>query len=94
MSVEPKVKYIFEALENAEITFSDYSRLTSITRQTLYNWKAGNPVSDRLRLDFAYSMAARITRAHRMGKLPLTDKLKTAQRIAVLRKIIADMARK
>jgi hypothetical protein len=91
---EAKVKYIFEALEKADITMTDFTRLTRISRESLYRWKNGSPVKDMLRLDLAYTYAKRMEAACRAERLPLTSKLKAPQRLAVLRKIIAEMSTK
>lgn len=90
----PKVTYIFEALDKSGITITDFARLTSISRKSLYAWKKGSSISDRLRLDFAYSYALRIEKACRLGELPLQDKLRKEQRVQTLRKIISGMATK
>ncbi len=89
-----KAKYIFEAIEKAEVSFTDFSRLTKISRETLYRWRNGSPISDMLRLDLAYTVATRFEKACRSGKLPLTSRLKKEQRIQVLRKIVASMVSK
>jgi len=92
---EEKVKYIFDAREKAEITFTDFSRLTGISRTTLYRWVAGGDISDILRLNMAYiAFAYPIEKACRSGLLPLKSKLKKEHRVEALRKIIKSMATK
>ena len=93
-NTDPKVKYIFEALDKSGVTMTDFSRITRISRETLYRWKKGNAITDRLRLDFAYTAAIRLEKGCRLGRLPIQEKLKKEQRLVVLRKIIAEMASK
>lgn len=90
--MDPKVTYIFDALDRAGVSITDFSRITSISRESLHRWKTGSAIKDKLRLNLAYSTATRLETACREGILPLHDKLKTMQRVKVLRKIIADMA--
>jgi hypothetical protein len=73
---EAKVKYIFEALEKADITMTGFTRLTRISRESLYRWKNGSPVKDMLRLDLAYTYAKRMEAACRAERLPLTSNSK------------------
>lgn len=89
-----KINYIFKAVETSNIFLTDFGRLTGISRETLYRWKDGGNITDKLRLDLAYTVATRIEKACRLGKLPLTDKLKKVQRVVVLRQIIKSMASK
>jgi hypothetical protein len=89
-----KVAYIFSALEKAEVSFTDFTRLTRISRESLYRWRGGAPVKDMLRLDLAYTYALRLEKACRAGKLPLANRLKAVQRLATLRKIITEMSAK
>jgi len=89
-----KVDFIFKALDCSGVTITDFSRLTRVSRESLYRWKDGANIADTLRLDIAYTTALRMEKACREGRLPLTEKLKTPQRIKVLRGIIAEMGRK
>jgi hypothetical protein len=91
---ETKVNFIFEALDKAGVSMTDFTRLTRISRESLYRWKGGAPVKDMLRLDLAYTYAKRLETACRSERLPLTSRLKAPQRLIVLRKIIAEMATK
>ena len=86
--MDPKVKYIFDAIKKAGVSITDLSRLTSVSRESLYRWKNGNPVADRLRLDIVYRTALRFESACREGKLPFPDRLKKVQRLKALRTII------
>lgn len=92
--METNVAFIFEAIEKAGVSITDFSRLTRISRVTLYRWKKGTPITDMLRRDLAFTLATRLEKACRAGKLPITDKLKADQRLAVLRRIVASMAAK
>jgi hypothetical protein len=94
MASEAKIEYIFKAVDVAKISLTDFSRLTGISRETLYRWKDGRNITDKLRLDLAYTVATRMEKACRLGKLPLTDRLEKEQRVVVLRKIIREMASK
>ncbi|UCE98731.1 MAG: hypothetical protein JSV82_05945, partial [Planctomycetota bacterium] len=84
------VKDIFPILEKAKISLVDFQTLTDISRTTLYNWKDGKPATDRLRVNFALTMAARVEKALDHKKLPLKNKLKKDERIAALRRIIKE----
>lgn len=88
-----KVKYIFDAIDKSGIAITDFSKLTRISRESLYRWRRGSNITDKLRLDLAYTVAVRLEKACRCEELPLVDKLKPEQRIVVLRKIIASMAK-
>ena len=90
--MHPKVAYVYEVLEKAEIGPTDFSILTKVSRETLHRWKKGANIADQLRLDIAYNTSIRLERGCRAGLLPLKERLKSPQRIAVLRKIIAEMA--
>ena len=92
--MEMKVTYIFQALKDSGVSITDFSRLTRVSRETLYRWKKGSPIVDRLRLDLAYSVAIRLEKACRIKKLPLKNRLKKDQRLALLRKIVAAMSNK
>jgi hypothetical protein len=94
MTLEEKLDYIFNAVDISEVSLTDFCRLTGISRETLYRWKNGGNVTDKLRLDLAYTVATRMEKACRLGNLPLTDRLKKEQRLVVLRKIIREMASK
>jgi hypothetical protein len=89
-----KVDFIFKALEVSKVSFTDFSRLTRISRESLYRWKDGAKIGDQLRLDLAYNFALRLEKACREGKLPLTERHKAPARIKLLRQIVADMGKK
>lgn len=87
-SMEDRVKYIFDVLENTHISYVDFSRLTGISRQTIYRWQRGGNIKDQFRFKFATRMAMKLEELLKEGKLPLQDRLKKDQRIAVLRRLI------
>jgi len=91
IKIDPKVAYMYEVLEKAMIGPTDFASLTNISRETLYRWKKGQPIADKLRLDIAYNTALRLEKGCRHGRLPLKEKLKAPQRVKVLRKIVAEM---
>jgi len=92
--INAKVEYILEALDKSHVSMTDFSKLTRVSRMSLYKWKAGSKISDMLRLDLAYTVATRLEKACRLGKLPLVDRYKPEPRRKLLRKIIAEMATK
>lgn len=92
--MEPRVQYILAAIEKAEVSMTDVSRLTGVSRVTLYRWKNEANIKDKLRLNMVYTMAQRFEKACRAGRLPFPNKLKVEQRIGALRKIVAEMAQK
>jgi hypothetical protein len=83
-----KVTFIFESLEEAAVSMTDFSRLTNISRTSLYAWKRGNTVSDHLRLNLAFNTALRISKAVEANRLPLTEKLSSSERLRALRAVI------
>lgn len=91
---DPKVVYIFEAIEKSGLTLVDFSEMTHTSRNSLYRWKKDGNIADTLRLQICYVTATRLEKACRLGLLPITDTLKKEQRMRMLRKIIADMSRK
>ena len=90
--MDPKAQYIFDALSDAEVSITDMSRLTSISRVSLHKWFNGSVISDQLRLNLAYTTAQRMRKAFDKDRLPLPNKLKPKERLAALRSIIAEMA--
>ena len=89
-----RIKYIFDAASNAKVSMTDLALLTGISRETLYRWKDGKPAKDKLRLGIAYTIATRLVKACGLDELPLKNKLKKEPRVAVLRKIITEIAAK
>ena len=83
-----KVEYIFSAIEKAGISVSDFQKLTTISRTTLYNWKNGKAVTDRLRLDLAYHISLKLFKAYQLGKLPLSSEFKKVEKLPEIRRII------
>lgn len=83
-----KITFIFEALEEAGVSMTDLSRLTNISRTSLYAWKRGQVVSDKLRLNLAFNTAVRLSKAVEAKRLPLAGKLAPGERLRVLREII------
>jgi hypothetical protein len=83
-------KYIFDTLARADITISDFALLLTgkISRQTLHHWKAGGKINDQLRLNLAFTTAKRLATATDTKKLPLTEKIPSAERVVVLKRII------
>lgn len=86
-----KAAFIFKALEDSEVSITDFSRLTNISRTSLYAWKRGNNVADNLRLGIAVSYAARLGKAVEIGRLPLIGTYPISERIQVLKSIIAEV---
>ena len=89
-----KVQYILNALDRSEVSITDFSTLTSISRVTIYRWKNGGEVKDELRLNLAYNTATRLNKAVQNDRLPLTDRLKKDQRVQVIGSIIREMSAK
>ena len=81
-------KYIFDTLARADVTISDFAKLTSISRQTLHHWKAGGSINDLIRLNLAFNTAKRLATATEGGRLPLNEKLPSAERVVILKRII------
>jgi len=82
---------LFETLRAAEISISDFARLTTISRNTLQRWKRDDfqSIRDQLRLDLANQYAARIEIARLKGRLPLKEKYRLTERTAVLRRLLS-----
>jgi hypothetical protein len=90
MTNEEKVVAIFAILELSKVSMTDFSRLSGISRASLYNWKAGANVTDMLRLRDAYAFALRLNKAVEMKKLPLVGLYKLTERVQVLKRIIGE----
>ena len=88
-----KVDFIFRIIEVAEMKQVDFSYITGISRETIHRWKKGHNVADQLRLTRAYWYAQMIQKGCKAGRFPLPEKLKTAERQALLKKIVAEMSR-
>jgi hypothetical protein len=85
-----KVAFIFETIEAAQVSITDFSHLVSTSRNSLHRWRNTGKVTDRLRFNLAYQTALRMSYAIADKKLPLPDKVAKAQRVSTLRKIIKD----
>jgi len=94
MTNQEKIEYIFKALHRAEISISDIQRVTKISRTALHHWKNGGNVTDLIRLNIMMKVAQNLNIACDNRQLPLQNHLKVAERIPVLRKIIANAAAK
>lgn len=94
MTNQEKIDYIFAAIDRAEISISDIQRVTRISRTALHHWKNGGNVTDLIRLGIMLKVAQNLNIACNDKRLPLQNTLKVAERIPVLRKIIANAASK
>lgn len=94
--LKERVKFIFDTIEKAGVSMTDFARIVGdgASRETLYRWKSGANIADGFRLNFVYSVAVRLSKAVHLGRLPLKDKLKAVQRLAVLREIVKSMSAK
>lgn len=90
MTNEEKIANIFMTLEKSGVSMTDFSRLTGVSRASLYNWRSGANVTDKIRLRDAYAFALRLSKAVDMKKLPLVGMYRLTERIKVLKQIIAD----
>jgi transcriptional regulator with XRE-family HTH domain len=88
-TTETKVAFILKALEASGVSMTDFARLTGVSRTSLYAWKRGGHVADRLRLTVAFNTAVRLDRAAEQKMLPLEDMYSVAERLAELRRIVA-----
>lgn len=82
-----KINFVFETLKKSGVSMSDFSKLTNISRTTLYSWRAGEG-PDLLRLQLAFNIAVRLDRAVLSQRLPFAESLKAGQRLAALRQVI------
>lgn len=86
-----KIEFINRMLECSQLTITDISELTSISRTSFYRWKAGQPASDRIRINAAFITAQRIEQAIKDGRLPMRARISNKQeRLAVLKRIIRE----
>jgi len=90
VNTEAKVSFIIKTLEESEVSITDFSRLTNISRTSLYAWKKGQNVADKLRLSVAYNYALRLAKAIENKRLPLIGMYSVAERTKTLRAIIAE----
>lgn len=84
-----KVSFIIKTLEESEVSITDFSRLTNISRTSLYVWKKGQNGADKLRLSVAFNYALRLAKAVENKRLPLVGMYSVAERLKTLRGIIA-----
>lgn len=86
---------IFAALEASGVSMSDFARLTTVTRSTLYKWKDGtvSNIRDRRALSIALAYADKLTLATEAGRLPLKEVYRISKRVSVLRSIVAEFVR-
>jgi hypothetical protein len=81
-------KYIFEVLERAKVGMLAFAQLTGVSRESLYRWKRGNVVTDKLRLNLVRTYARHLDTAVTAGHLPLQG-VSPKERTKVLREIIS-----
>lgn len=93
LETKPKVDYIFDALERAEVTITHFSVLSRTSRTSLHAWKRGGHVNDALRLDLATNIARRIMQAVEQNRLPLKNReaLSPAERLAATKRILKEV---
>jgi predicted transcriptional regulator len=91
LSTKDKVSFIIKTLEESEVSITDFARLTNISRTSLYAWKKGQNVADKLRLSVAFNYALRLAKAVENKRLPLVGMYSVAERIKTLKVIIAEM---
>jgi DNA-binding XRE family transcriptional regulator len=92
--MKQKIKTIFATIGKAKVSMTDFAKITGISRVTLYRWKNGGPINDKIRLNLAYGVAIRFNKACEDGKLPLANKLKAVPRVALLRSIVSSISLK
>ncbi len=92
MTTEETTNFIFASLEASQVTIKAFALLSTISRTTIQNWKRGDNITDRLRLGVAYSVAIRLDRAVKAGRLPLSSEVrKPAEKLAALKRIVNEM---
>jgi len=93
-TTETKVEFVFDALESAQVSITDFARLTKISRTTLHAWKKGGNVADLLRLNVAFNWAIRLDKAVDAKRLPFAESpTNVAERLAAIRAIVAEANR-
>ena len=80
--------YIFEVVEKAGVGMLAFAQLTGVSRESLYRWRKGNAVTDKLRLNLVHTYARHLDTATQDGLLPLQG-VSPKERTKVLREIIA-----
>jgi len=60
MLPQEQIDFIFKVLDATNTNLSKFSRLTSISRTTLYKWKNGDSTGDKFRLAAAVKHAKRL----------------------------------
>ena len=102
-----KVALIFDALERSGVTITALSRLTkdgkkdlpfginpgqaSVSRESLYRWKAGHKVEDTFKLNIVYNYAVRLDLAVKKNLLPLSSVWHKEEGMQELKKIVKQM---
>lgn len=84
-----RAKIIFDAIKNAGISVSLFSRVVRTTRATLYKWR-NRPEEgvDAIRFNMAFEAAVRLNTAVEQKRLPLQDQYSPAAKEKVIREII------
>ena len=90
-----QIDKIFAALDASGVSVSDFARLTTVSRSTLYKWKDGtvSNIRDRRALSIALAYADKIQQAVAAKRLPLTETYRITKRVSVLRGIISEFVR-
>lgn len=91
-TIKQKVEYIFNAMEKTEISILIFSKLSSLSRPTLYRWQKGENITDHFRLNYAHALAMRLYKAYQLGKLPLKEKLKKSEKIREIKRIVKEVS--
>ena len=104
---QDKIDFIFKTLERSGVTITALSRLTkdgrkdlpfginpsqaSVSRESLYRWKAGHKVIDTFKLNIVYNYAVRLDLAVQKGRLPLSSAWHKDEGMVELKQVVADM---
>ena len=89
--LQQKIEFVNKMIDCSQISISDMSELTSISRNTFYRWANGKPASDRIRVNAAYMTAQRLEQAIKNRRLPLMSRIQDKkERLSTLKRIIRE----
>jgi len=83
-----QVEKIFAAMAISGIYVSDFAKLTGISRTSLYKWRNGEAITDKIRLNLAASTADRLAWAVEKKRLPLSEVMSAKERVQALKRIV------
>lgn len=79
---------IKQAIERADLRKAEAAKLFQVSRQTIYNWENGNPITDKFRYSVVLRICGLLNEAVRQRLLPLRPDIRGAERLPAIRRAI------